>query len=58
MREGSDSRKGSHVTPCETVTLDEFVFDSGEVIDDLDGRGFRGLVEPEAGWRGLRVNGR
>lgn len=46
---------GSRVTPCETVTLDEFVFDSGEVIDDLDGRG---LVEPEAGWRGLRVNGR
>lgn len=43
---------GSRVTPCETVTLDGFVFDSGEVIDDLDGRGFRSSMTSMAGVSG------
>lgn len=45
---------GSCVTPCKTVTLDEVGFDSREIIDGLDGRSFRRVMEPEASWKGLK----
>lgn len=46
---------GSCVAPFKMVTIDEVGFDNMAVIDDLDKRGFRRGMEPEArpGWGGI-----
>lgn len=45
----------SCVTPFKMVTVHEVGFDNMAVIDDLDKRSFRRVMEPEArpGWGGI-----
>lgn len=39
---------GICVAPCKMVTIDKVGFDNMAVIDDLDGRSLRTVMEPEA----------
>lgn len=39
---------GGHVPPCKMVTIDKSGIDNIAVIDDLDGRSFGRVMEPEA----------
>lgn len=43
---------GICVAPCKMVTIDKVGFDNMAVIDDLDGRSLRTVMEPEARPRG------